>query len=283
MKMKFWGVRGSIPTPGKHTVRYGGNTPCAELRLDNDELIILDAGTGIRNLGDHLINNGESVKGTVLITHPHWDHIQGFPFFVPAYIPGNEFFVYSLRGAGKPLEKVFRGQMDADYFPVPLSDMQARLNFIELTKPVEIGPIQIAIHHLNHPGVAVGFRISAGGKSVVYVSDHEPFYRMVAGEIGETEEARLVEFARGADLWIREAQYTEEEYASKKGWGHSTFDDAIRAAAAAGVGRLAIFHHDPMHDDDFMDHLMDRLGEQVRAAGHSFLCTAAREGEIIAL
>jgi ribonuclease BN (tRNA processing enzyme) len=154
---------------------------------------------------------------------------------------------------------------------------------VELTKPVEIGPVQVAIHYLNHPGVAVGFRISAGGKSVVYVSDHEPFNRMVNGEAGEAEEAKVVEFARDADLWIREAQYTEEEYASKKGWGHSTFDDALRSAAAAEVRRLAIFHHDPMHDDDFMDSVMATLSERVRSAGYSLICTAAKEGDIIDL
>ena len=283
LRVRFWGTRGSIATPSTETTRYGGNTACTEIRF-GEHILVLDAGTGIRKLGNALLQEfGNQIRAHILVGHTHWDHIQGFPFFVPAYVPGDEFFIYSLRGAGKPLEKVFRGQMDGDYFPVPLSDMQAKLNFIELSKTVEIGPIQIAIHHLNHPGVAVGFRISAGGKSLVYVSDHEPFYRMVEGEIGETEEARLYEFARGADLWIREAQYTEEEYVSKKGWGHSTFNDAIRGAAEAGVKRLSIFHHDPMHDDDFMDHWMDRLGEQVRAAGHSFHCGAAREGEIIDL
>ena len=284
LRVRFWGTRGSIATPGTETARYGGNTSCTEVRY-GEHILVLDAGTGIRKLGNALLQEfaKRPIRAHIFVGHTHWDHIQGFPFFVPAYIPGNEFFIYSLRGAGKPLEKVFRGQMDADYFPVPLADMLAHLNFVELTKPVEIGPVQVAIHYLNHPGVAVGFRISAGGKSVVYVSDHEPFYRMVSGAVGEAEEAGLIEFARGADLWIREAQYTEEEYKSKKGWGHSTFDDAIRAAAEAGVKRLAIFHHDPMHDDDFMDRLMAKLGEQVRSASYSFLCTAAKEGEIIDL
>ena len=284
IRVRFWGTRGSIATPGPGTARYGGNTSCTEVRC-GDQILVFDAGTGIRELGNSLLREfGKNpIRAHIFVGHTHWDHIQGFPFFVPAYIPGNEIFVYSMRGAGKPLEKVFRGQMDSDYFPVLLSDMQAKLTFVELSKPVEIGAVRVAFQYLNHPGIALGFRVWAGGKSVVYVSDHEPFYRLVPGEAGEAEERKIVEFARDADLWIREAQYTEEEYASKKAWGHSTFDDALRAAAAAGVKRLAVFHHDPGHDDDTMDRIVAGMQDRIRTAGYSFTCSAAREGETIGL
>jgi len=284
LRVKFWGTRGSIATPGPATARYGGNTSCVEVRYGTT-IIVLDAGTGIRELGNALLKEfgRRPIEAHLFVGHTHWDHIQGFPFFVPAYVPGNRFFIYSARGAGKPLAKVFRGQMDADYFPVLLSDMQAHLEFVELTGPVTIGPMTIVFDYLNHPGVAIGFRISVGGKSVVYVSDHEPFYRTVEGELGEAEERKVIELARDADLCIREAQYTEEEYPAKRKWGHSTTEDALRSAAASNVRKLVLFHHDPMHDDDFIDQLRENCQARIREAGYAFSCTAAHEGEVIEL
>src|SRR5580658_8012990 len=187
--VKFWGTRGSIATPGPGTVRYGGNTSCTEVRF-GEHILALDAGTGLREFGNSLMQEfgTKPMRVHLFVGHTHWDHIQGFPFFTPAYVKGNTFSIYSMRGAGKPLEKVFRGQMDVDYFPVVLTDMQARLKFIELRKPVQIGPVTIRFHYLNHPGIAVGFRIEAGGKSVVYTSDHEPFTRTTPGTLGEVEE-----------------------------------------------------------------------------------------------
>lgn len=280
MRVKFWGTRGSIAVPGSQTVRYGGNTACTEVRLGG-HILILDAGTGIRGLGSSLLREfgGKSIHAHVFIGHTHWDHIQGFPFFAPAYLPNNTIFLYSMRGAGKPLEKVFRGQMDNDYFPVLLSDMQAALHFVELIEPVTIGPLTVGFEYLNHPGIAIGFRISAGGKTVVYASDHEGFSRLYGAEAGACEDRKIIEFARGADLFICEAQYTVDEYPKKKGWGHSTMDDALGMAAEAQVKQLAIFHHDPSHDDEFMDAVVGDCRRKICAAGHSFACFAAREGQ----
>jgi phosphoribosyl 1,2-cyclic phosphodiesterase/CheY-like chemotaxis protein len=284
LRVRFWGTRGSIATPGPHTIRYGGNTSCTEVRF-GEHILVLDAGTGLRELGNALMSEfgTQAIRAHLFVGHTHWDHIQGFPFFTPAYVKGNKFFVYSMRAAGKPLERVFRGQMDVDYFPVVLSDMQATLRFIELRRPVQIGPVTVQFHYLNHPGIAVGFRIEAGGKSVVYTSDHEPFHRVNPGEASEAEERKVTEFAQGADLWIREAQYTEAEYALKKGWGHSTFDDALLSAAEAKVRHLSLFHHDPMHDDVFLDRIVDELRVQVQQAGYGFTVDGAREGQVIEL
>ena len=282
IRVKFWGTRGSIPAPGPNTVRYGGNTACVEVRYKG-HILIFDAGSGIRVLGSELTNEfGNRPIGVHLfISHTHWDHIQGFPFFAPSYVAGNRISIYSVHGAGKPLEKVFLGQMDGDYFPVLLSDMAAELKFFEMKDEVRIGPIAVDLEHLNHPGISVAYRVRVEGKIIVYMTDHEPFYRLHPGEFGDRAEKRITEFARGADIYIREAQYTEEEYALKKGWGHSTFNDAVRTAASAGVQRLAIFHHEPMHTDEFMDRMMEECEQTVRAGNHTFECFAAKEGDVI--
>lgn len=281
-RVRFWGTRGSVATPGARTLRYGGNTSCTEVR-HGEHILALDAGTGIRELGEALLGEfkGKPIRGHIFVGHTHWDHIQGFPFFTPAYIPGNEFTLYSARGAGKSLERIFMGQMDSDYFPVLLSDMRSALKFVELSEPVRIGPITVRFEHLNHPGIAIGFRITAAERSVVYLSDHECFSRMYGEAAGAAEDKRIAEFARGADLLISEAQYTEEEYRSKKGWGHSTFDDVIRLAGEAAVKQLAIFHHDPGHDDAFMDRVLDECSGKVLKAGFDFRCFGAREGETL--
>ncbi len=282
IRLKFWGTRGSIPTPGPDTVRYGGNTSCIELR-HGGHILIFDAGSGIRTLGSELTNEFGSrhICVHLFVSHTHWDHIQGFPFFSPSYVAGNRISIYSVHGAGKPLEKVFLGQMDGDYFPVLLSDMAAELKFFEMKDEVKIGPLVVDLEHLNHPGLSVAFRVRVEGETIVYMTDHEPFYRLHPGDFGERAEQRITEFARGADLYIREAQYTESEYAMKKGWGHSTYHDAIRSAVQAGVQRLAIFHHEPAHTDKFMDRMMEECKQTVQANNHSLECFAAKEGDVI--
>jgi len=280
-KVRFWGTRGSIATPGPKTVRYGGNTSCTEIRYGN-HILIFDAGTGIRELGDALLEEfgSQPMRVHIFVGHTHWDHIQGWPFFLPAFIRGNEILLHSARAAGKPLERIFKGQMDSDYFPVLLSDMQANLKFVELTGPVTIGPVTVSYEYLNHPGIAIGFRVGADGRSIVYLSDHERFTRM-HGEAAAGEDRRIADFARGADLLISEAQYTEAEYTKKKGWGHSTFDDVLQLAAESGVRQLAIFHHDPTHDDNFMDQVMEDCQQKIRANNYSFKCFAACEGQVL--
>lgn len=276
--VKFWGTRGSIPTPGLATTRYGGNTACVEVRSGAD-LLMLDCGTGAREMGLALSREfkGRDLDLHIFISHTHWDHIQGFPFFAPAYTPGTRLTLYSSRGADKSLEKVFTGQMDSSYFPVALSDMMARLHFVELDGPAKIGAMKITHCYLNHPGLAIGLRIEIGNKSIVYLTDHECYTRLAGdNEHNRKLDREVTEFAAGADLYIREAQYTDEEYLTKRGWGHSTFTDALESAHEAGVKQLALFHHEPMHDDDAMDRILDQCRSEMLRRGMTFgICAAA--------
>jgi phosphoribosyl 1,2-cyclic phosphodiesterase/CheY-like chemotaxis protein len=283
--VKFWGTRGSIPTPGPGTARYGGNTSCVEVRC-GDHILMFDCGSGAREMGLALAQEfkGKPLELNLLVTHTHWDHIQGFPFFVPAYTPGAKINIYSLRGSDKSLERVFTGQMDASYFPVALGDMMAHLNFVELDGVLKVGEASVTHLYLNHPGLAVGFRVEAGGQSMVYLTDHEPYTKLSGdNEHNRKLEAEIADFIRGTDLYIREAQYTEEEYPSKKGWGHSTWRDALESAAAGQVKRLALFHHDPMHDDECIDGIVRQCHAYMQEHGMSFECFAAADNQVLRL
>lgn len=278
--VRFWGTRGSCPTGGAKTVRYGGNTPCTEVRIGGIPLII-DCGTGLRELGGELNREfaGRPIEGHIFVGHTHWDHIQGFPFFTPLYNPKNTFTVYSVRGARSSLRGIFSDSMALDYFPVPLTSLASKLSFVELEGEVDLGVAKVSYHHLNHPGVCIGFRIETQGKVVTYLSDHEGFAKLGGdGDMSRRQDAAVVEFARGSDLLIKEAQYTENEYSSRKGWGHATYDDAAAFAAAAGVKRLALFHHDPEHTDEVMDVNVKYCRGLLEAAGSKTTCFAAWDG-----
>ncbi len=299
MKLTVWGVRGSIPTPGKHTVRYGGNTPCLELRLDDDNLIILDAGTGIRNFGDHLINNGESVDAYLLITHPHWDHIQGFPFFKPAFISGNELTIYGTERTEKSLSEIISEQMNRIYFPVQLHELKAKLNFMPIKEEGEMKIYGCTVRtlYVNHPGFTVGYRIEYNGKTLVYISDNEPYDREAAASLSNFEATvkakfeakkgdpnqRVFDFCSGADVLLHDATYTPEEYIDRVGWGHSHYLFTLRVAAQADVKRLYLFHHDPNHSDDKVDEILKKCKKEVKTRGYKFECEAAAEGAIISI
>lgn len=255
MIVRFWGVRGSIAAPGPRTARYGGNTPCVELRAAG-QTIIVDAGTGIRELGNSLLHEaaGKPVEGHLFIGHTHWDHIQGFPFFVPLYVPTSRFTVYGMRGTTRPFLEVMAGQMNSAYFPVQIGDMLSKPRFVELDAPLSVGEVKVSYHYLNHPGITVGYRFEHGGKVFSYISDHEPYGKLnAAGEFADQEDAAVARFVAGSDLLVAEAQYTADEYKLKRGWGHSAFGDVLDLAAKAGIKKLALFHHDPSHDDAQMD------------------------------
>lgn len=279
VRVKFWGTRGSIPTPGRSTLRYGGNTSCVEVRVGN-HILMLDCGTGAREMGLALTSEtqGQPVEVHILVGHTHWDHIQGFPFFQPAYGAGNRLTVYSLRGADKSLERVFTGQMDASYFPVSVADLAAHLQFVELEGETQIGGVRVSHVYLNHPGVAIGFRLDAGPKSLVYISDHEPYWRMNGdNEHNRHLEKEIDDFAHNADLYIREAQYTPEEYAAKRTWGHSTWPDALDSAHRSGARRLALFHHDPQRSDEALDQIVRNCHQYMHEHAMAFHCMAAAD------
>ena len=272
--VRFWGVRGSIPTPGPETVKYGGNTSCVEVRCGK-QLIILDSGSGIRKLGIEL-NKKLPVEATILLSHFHWDHIQGFPFFKPGFQPNNIFHIYAGRKLNTTLKKLMQGQMMYPNFPVSLEAMDAKMDFKELIpgeNTLSIGDVEIKTAACNHPGEALAFKISYEGASVVYATDtehynyehvppfpkeHPPFLKGV-GEFTDVNhvDPNLLKLSRDADYLIYDATYTSEEYygktgSSKKGWGHSTWEEGVKLAKAANVGKLILFHHDPEHDDDFV-------------------------------
>ncbi len=268
MHVRFWGTRGSIATPGKQTARYGGNTSCVEVRGGDGTLIVLDCGTGARGLGLHLAEIALPPRLHLFIGHTHWDHIQGFPFFVPAFMPGAELNIYAPLGFQRGLEEAMAGQMEYSYFPVKLRDLRSRIHFTELDEGFfRVGDVLIETQYLNHTAPTIAYRISSGGASIAYATDHEPFWNASAGRYQHPGDQRHIEFMRDVDLIIHDAQYTEEEYPAKKGWGHSTVEYATDVARAAGARRLALFHHDPGHDDATLDRIealaRDRVGRDL--------------------
>lgn len=280
MYVRFWGTRGSCPTAGAKTMRYGGNTACIEVRI-GALVLIIDCGTGLRELGGSLMQEfrDRPIVGHIFVGHTHWDHIQGFPFFAPLYNPRNTFNVYSVHAAHGSLQTVFSGSMASDYFPIPLLKLAGKLRFVEMAGPVDLDAAKVSFHHLNHPGVCIGFRIEAQGRVVTYLGDHESYVKLNGdNELSRRQDAGLLSFAKGSDLLIGEAQYTEEEYSGRKGWGHSTFDDAVRCAVGAGAKRLAVFHHDPDHTDEMMDAHVEHCRALARKAGGAVECMAAQDG-----
>lgn len=271
MKIRFWGTRGSIPSPGPSTFRYGGNTSCVQVTLDDGTLIVLDAGSGIRPLGKSL----GPAHGTLLLTHYHWDHIQGFPFFDSVYIPGSEFRVLGPEFNGVGPREYLSDQMIAPYFPATVSQMSALSGFgIMPQEPIRLGSATVKATRVSHPSVTLGYRIEADDAVFVYISDNEvdvaPHDLLVD----------ILELASDADVLVHDCQYTEPEYAGKRGWGHSTPRQATRVAREAGVRELVLFHHDPTHNDEQVEALAE---EALRLSGRAVDISIAREGEIIDL
>ncbi|HEX4007369.1 MAG TPA: MBL fold metallo-hydrolase [Acidobacteriaceae bacterium] len=250
MNLRFWGVRGSIPTPHADRLRYGGNTTCVEIgsRADS-EAVLIDCGSGLRVLGEDLAHRPPLSRIHILLTHFHWDHIQGLPYFPPLFRSDVEFVFYTNRPPDK-VRGLLQVQMAEPFFPVPFEAIPARAEFrhIECGRPFRAGPLTVEAVALNHPQGAVGYRLESSGTVSVFASDHE--YGNLAIDAG------LIRASRDADLLIMDAQYTPEEYAGKVGWGHSSYAHAAHAANAANVDRLVLFHHDPTHTDIFLDTML---------------------------
>jgi len=271
MKVKFWGVRGSIASPGPNTAYYGGNTTCIEVRTDNNDLIIVDAGTGIFPLSNTLL--GEMpLTANVLISHSHWDHIQGLPFFAPNFIPGN---LLRLHGAfdpvsGRGVEQVMSVQLQYSYFPVLESEMKARIEYVTLApeKSIQIGSATITPHLMNHPVINFGYRIEASGKSIFITGDHEPPQNIHAPSDAEHPDYQvlvdnkhrdILRAMQGVDVLIADCSYTQEEYPDKRGWGHGTFSSSIRYAVEAGAKVLFCTHHEPTRSDAALDAVFQKV------------------------
>jgi phosphoribosyl 1,2-cyclic phosphodiesterase len=283
LTLTFWGTRGSVPTPGYATVRYGGNTPCLELRTADGWLIILDAGTGIRELGRALLAKGDGapIVGDIFLTHAHWDHIQGIPFFAPLFQKGNHFTIWGSRSLQTSLDRVVRDQMSPVVFPVSFEELQARVDFQELAEESRAGRgYAVSAISVRHPGGALGYRFTTGnadGRALVYVSDNE-----LSPEARYDDalgwRAKLVEFVRGASVLVHDSMYTADEYSTFVGWGHSTHDQAVELALDAGVERLVLFHHRPERSDEEVDGCVEHCRALVARRGRALEVVAAAEG-----
>lgn len=281
MHVRFWGTRGSCPAPGAGTARYGGNTTCLELRTDDNDLVIFDAGTGIRELGRSLIRGDAPVRGDLFFSHAHWDHIQGLPFFTPAFQKGNQFRLFGSPALERSLEVVLRQQMSPVVFPVAFDQLSARMEFEQFSQYQHTGSgYDLRAINVRHPGSALGFRVSPSGspkRSVVFIPDNELDRDGDRAEDASTRDA-LVDFARGATVLIHDAMYTGTEYMEHRGWGHSSYRDAVDFAIAAEVETLVLFHHEPDRRDGELDQMLSLCHEMVRERSGSVNVTAAAEG-----
>jgi phosphoribosyl 1,2-cyclic phosphodiesterase len=270
-------VRGSIATPGAGTVRYGGNTSCVEVR-SNNEIIILDGGTGLRALGQSLLKEfkNKPLNLTLLLTHTHWDHIQGLPFFGPIYHPRCRLRILGCEGARKGLVTALTGQMESTYFPVPFDQLPSNIDIEELKDfNFAIGDVLVRAQRANHPGVCVGYRLFSPDGMIAFFPDTEPRNRGI--------DLEMIEFVRDADVLILDSQYDKAEYKTHSGWGHGCVDDSVTLALHAGVKHLYLFHHDPDHDDRRVDALVKHARRLVSRQKAKLKVDAAREGVTIQL
>ena len=294
MRVRFWGTRGSIATPGPGTNRFGGNTSCVEVTTSAGQCFIFDCGTGARALGAALLTGSKGpLSVTILLSHTHWDHIQGFPFFAPLFVPGNRITVCGPKGFGRSLREVLSGQMEFTYFPVEIGQLPASIEFKELGEGVHvIAGVQVLAQYLHHPAMTLGYRIEADGASVAYLCDHEPFAESLSHALGacggdepivHEGDRRHARFMASAGLAIHDAQYTPEEYPAKKNWGHSTYEYAVDLAGGAGVGQLVLTHHDPAHDDRFVEEIENRARAYAAERNYPTQVLCAYEGLDVAV
>ena len=285
--VRFWGTRGSIPTPGHRTRKFGGNTSCVEIRV-GDTLFICDGGTGLRELGvDLMKRGGPNIRAHLFFSHPHWDHIQGFPFFTPAYLKESTFQIYGTFRGDRRIFDLLSGQMQSDYFPVTFSDLGASILPSDLEEcNGEIDGVKVASLEQHHPGRSFAFSFEYAGYRVIYATDNEVDLTFENSDEVENDLQRLrkpaqayLDFIRDADLLIADGQYLDDEYPSKIGWGHARATSLVDAAVLAGVKQLAIYHHDPMHADDQVDAKIATCRLRARRLGaENLVVFGAREG-----
>lgn len=285
--VKFWGTRGSIPTPGFRTRKYGGNTSCVEVRVD-ESLFICDGGTGLRDLGVELLKRRTDAPITahMFFSHPHWDHIQGFPFFQPAYIKENTFCIYGVAKGDRRIFGLLSGQMRSDYFPVSFSELHSIIVASDLDEvDHQIEGVHIEAFEQHHPGRSYAFSFEKDGRRIVYATDNELDQTVINADDITNDPDKLreapkgyLDFIRGADLLIADGQYLDHEYPAKLGWGHARATTVVDAAVKGGVKQLAIYHHDPMHSDDEVDALIETCRARAARFESDLIIFGAREG-----
>jgi phosphoribosyl 1,2-cyclic phosphodiesterase len=284
--LRFWGTRGSIPTPGPKTARYGGNTACVSVTGPDGRLVILDAGSGLRPLGHELMATpNRAISADILLSHTHWDHIQGLPFFKPLSASGNSFCIYGADQQGVALEEILRRQMDPMVFPVPLRALAAAIKVYEIAEgEVSLADFTVSAFRLRHPGTTLGYRLApaAGGREIAYLTDNE-LGDGATYPVRSDWRARLVEFLGGTDTLIHDAMYPEQIIKARCGWGHSTPREAVALAAEAGCRRLILFHHEPEHDDDAIDRLLEDTRMHAARTAPGLEVEAAAEGMELSL
>ena len=279
MDITYWGVRGTLPVPGRKSLRYGGNTSCFSLEMPRGQFFILDAGSGIRSLSSHIMaSRGGKLSAKVLITHPHWDHINALPFFVPLYIPGNEFEVLGPAQGALTMREMIAAQMDGTYAPMTLRELGARVFFRNLSEEtITVGDVQIATMLLSHPGNCVGYRITMRGRSFCYITDNELYPKGSPG-FHPSYVDKLVGFVKDADILLTDTAYTDAQYKSRINWGHSSVSEVVAIAHAARVKELQLMHHDPEQSDDDIDRKLEDARTGLARLGSSVVCTAPVEG-----
>ncbi len=280
IKVTFWGVRGTLPVPGRKTVRYGGNTSCVSIEFPKDNFFIFDAGTGIKELSNYLMSERHTLtKATIFISHPHWDHINGIPFFAPLYTKGNEIEICGPPNGDMSMRKLISGQMDGVYFPINIKEFGATVSFHNLGEErFDIDAIKIQTMFLNHPGQCLGYRLDYRDRSICYITDNE-IYPESSSLYSESYVNKLTDFVSDTDVLITDCTYTDEEYEDKIGWGHSSVNQVVELAYRARVKTLYLFHHDPDQTDDDIDNKVKMAQVVLEKKGSSTMCTAPKEGE----
>ena len=279
MRIKCWGARGSIPVSGKEYIKYGGSTTCLEIRTKNDDIIIVDAGSGIRKLGNSLLKEGRK-EVSIIFTHAHWDHLLGFPFFKPIYFKANKINLFGCPFAQESVEKMIAPTMAPPYFPINFRDVSAEINFNKIcNSPFMIGSINVTPILLSHPNQGIGYRFEEDGKNFVFLTDNELTFKHAGG----LDYKDYVEFAAGADLLVHDSEYTEEDYKITKMWGHSVYKDALNLALDAGVMNFGLFHHNQERSDEALDVIVEDCRRIIKEKDSFLECFAMYEGQEIEL
>ncbi len=281
INLSFWGVRGTLPVPGRRSVRHGGNTSCVSLSFPSGALFIFDAGTGIKELGDELMRSGERVRAKIFISHPHWDHVNGFPFFGPLYAPGNDLEILGPAHGDLTISELLTAQMDGVHFPITTREFAGQVKFSELTEgSYEIDGVEVATMLLSHPGTCLGYRMELGERSFCYITDNELFLAS-SPYYSEHYVERLTAFIEGGDVLVTDVAYSDEGYLAKEGWGHSCVSQVASLAHAANVKNLFLFHHDPDQNDEDIDMKLASMQKRLRELGSSTQCAAPAEGDLV--